>query len=66
MDCVEEEFLCDECERGFSSKNVRKKHKNKIHRQHLQEVGRPKLRLFKDLSLHDIFRWTWVVTSFKM
>ena len=46
VDGVEEEFLCDECEKAFPSKNARKKHKKKNHRQHLREVGRPKLRLF--------------------
>ena len=63
---VEEEFYCDQCEKGFHSKNARKKHKKKYHRQHHQEVGRPKLRLFKHLLFHGIFRWTWVVAICRM
>ena len=52
---VEEVFTCDICGESLSSKNSRKKHKRKKHRQHLQEVGRPKFRLFKDLLLHDTY-----------
>ena len=41
---VEEQYICNECEKGFHSKNARRKHKKKYHRHDIQEVGKSKLR----------------------
>ena len=35
---VEEQYICDECEKGFPSRSAKKKHKRKYHHQDLQEV----------------------------
>lgn len=28
-----------------------------------ERVSAPKVRVFKDLMLHDIFRWTWLMVN---